>query len=214
MVETIEGIFAQIYRPFETVVVNGGSTDHTAEALESFGERNKMIRQDNAGQAVTKNRGPEATICDFIAFQDADDLWLPDKLKIQMERLGTHPEADLSTCLMEQFCKPEFAEEGECPKNTTHAQPYPAMWQGILVLRPVFEPVGALDTGVRFGDVRKWLHRARGMGIVVEHIDRVLVQHRIHLNNLSRCRGEHDLALLLCMAERALVRRRAVGPKE
>jgi glycosyltransferase involved in cell wall biosynthesis len=206
--ETIESILAQTYRSIEVLVVNDGSTDGTAKVLEGFGEPIRVIHQENAGQAVARNLGLEAAKGDFIAFQDADDLWLPDKLEIQMKYLAAHPDADLCTCLMENFWMPELAEEAERLKDTPHARPYPATWQGILARRSVFDRVGALDTGVRYSDVREWLHRARGMGIVVEQIDQVLVRRRIHSDNLSRGRGELDSDLLLRMAERALVRRR------
>ncbi len=124
--ETIESIFAQTYRSIEVLVVNDGSTDGTAKVPEGFGELIRMIHQGNAGQAAARNHGLKAAKGDFIAFQDADDLWLPDKLEIQMKYLEAHPDAGLCTCLMENFWVPELAEEAERFKDTTHARPYPA----------------------------------------------------------------------------------------
>jgi hypothetical protein len=61
--------------------------------------------------------------------------------------------------------------------------------------------------------MREWMHRAKSVGVVVGHVDRVLVRRRIHANNFSRGRGELDAALMLRLAERALARRRTPNPK-
>lgn len=209
--ETIESMLAQTYRPIEVIVVNDGSTDSTPDVLGQFADRINVINQENAGQAAARNRGIEAANGDFIAFLDADDLWLPEKLEVQMKYLAANPEADLCTCMMVNFWENELAAEAEKLRDTAHAQPYLATWQGILARRQVFESVGALDTGAVFSDVREWLHRAKGMGVQTTHLDQVLVRRRIHANNLSRGRGEHDPALLLRLAERAVARRRAAG---
>jgi len=207
--ETIESILAQTYRHIEVLIVNDGSTDGTSNVLESFGDRIQTLNQDNAGQATARNHGIRKANGEFIAFLDADDLWLANKLSLQMKFLDSHPNANLCTCMMLNFWEPELAEEAEQLQDTAHARPYPATWQGILARRDVFEHVGMLDTGVAFSDVREWLHRATGMGVNIEHLDEVLVHRRIHSNNLSRGRGEHDPALLLRLAERALARRRS-----
>ena len=207
--ETVESILAQIYRPIEVLVVDDGSTDSTTKVLDGFGTQISVIHQENAGQAAARNRGLDASRGQFIAFLDADDLWLPEKLAAQMAHLSAHPEADLCNCLMENFWEQELAEEAERLRDSDHAKPYPATWQGMLLRREVFDRVGALDTGVRYSDVREWLHRAQGMGITTVELECVLVRRRIHSNNLSRGRGQLDSDLLLRMAERAMARRRS-----
>lgn len=211
--EALESVFAQTYRPIEVVVVDDGSTDSTAEMLGSFGGRITVICQPHAGAPVARNRGIEAAAGELVAFQDADDLWLPEKLKLQAERLVARPEAGLCTCLVENFWEPELAEEAERLHDTLHARPRLASWPGVLARRDVLDHVGALDTGVHFNDAREWLHRAKAMDVVVEHVDRVLVHRRIHLDNMSRGRAELEPALLLRLAERALARRRVTGAK-
>lgn len=206
--ETVDSMLAQTYGPIEVVVVNDGSTDGTAKILGQFGDRITVVDQENAGQAAARNHGLKVGKGDFFAFLDADDLWLPEKLELQIAFMAAHRDADLCTCMMENFWEAEMAEEAEQLRDTDHARPYLATWQGILARREVFDRVGTLDTGVAFSDVREWLHRAKGMGVTVEHLDKVLVRRRIHANNLSRGRGDHDPDLLLRLAERALARRR------
>lgn len=204
----VESILAQTYRPIELLVVNDGSTDNTTKVLDKFGNQLQVVYQENAGQAAARNRGLDLAVGEFVAFLDADDIWLPEKLALQVEYLATHPEADLCNCLMENFWEQDLVDEAERLRETVHAKPYPATWQGLLVRREVFGRVGTLDTGVRYSDVREWLHRAKGMGITVGRLERVLVHRRIHSNNLSRGRGRLDPDLLLRMAQRSVARQR------
>jgi glycosyltransferase involved in cell wall biosynthesis len=87
----VENVLAQTWSPVEIIVVDDGSTDRTLEALARFGDRIRVVSQDNAGPAAARNRGASLARGEFIAFQDSDDLWEPAKLEIQvrlLQRLG------------------------------------------------------------------------------------------------------------------------------
>ena len=88
----IESVLCQTYPADEIIVVDDGSTDNTAEMVQSFGERVIFIRQENAGASVARNTGIQAARFDWIAFLDADDEWVPEKLRLQVELLQRHPE--------------------------------------------------------------------------------------------------------------------------
>ena len=214
LAEALNSIFAQTYRPIEVVVVDDGSEDSTGEVLSGFGQQVRVIRQANAGPSRARMRGLEAATGGFVAFLDSDDLWLPEKLDLQMERLAICSEAQLCTCLIKNFWAPELAEEADRLRDTVHSQARLASWQGVLARREVFELVGGMDAEVPQNDAREWLHRAQGMNIVIEHIDQVLVRRRVHQNNWSRKRARLEPTLMLRLAERALERRRAAEPKE
>src|SRR5258707_1975884 len=92
--DAIESILAQTRPVDEIVVVDDGSTDNTAEIVESyraFGVR--CIRQENRGLPGARNRGVRETTGDLVAFLDCDDTWLPDKNDLQVDYLTAHPEA-------------------------------------------------------------------------------------------------------------------------
>jgi glycosyltransferase involved in cell wall biosynthesis len=87
----IDSVLAQSYRPIECIVVDDGSTDHTAEIARSFGNRVRCIAQPNAGASAARNTGIQAAQGEYIAFLDADDYWLDTKVEHQMRVLAAHP---------------------------------------------------------------------------------------------------------------------------
>jgi glycosyltransferase involved in cell wall biosynthesis len=99
LVEAIESIFAQTYDNWELLLVDDGSTDNsTAIALDyaaKYPERVRYVEHEhhqNLGTSVSRNLGIECARGDYIAFLDADDVWLPHKLAQQVAILETHPE--------------------------------------------------------------------------------------------------------------------------
>jgi len=88
----IESVLKQTRPADEIIVVDDGSSDDTAEQAAKFSDQIRLIRQPNAGASVARNTGIAAATGDWIAFLDADDEWLPDKLKQQVEHLHRNPE--------------------------------------------------------------------------------------------------------------------------
>jgi glycosyltransferase involved in cell wall biosynthesis len=101
--ETLESVFSQSYRPHEIIVVDDGSTDDTRAVLEKYSDRIIYVYQKNAGEPAARNTGIRRASGEFIAFLDADDLWLPNKLTLQMDYFEKHPEVDLVYTDMKQF---------------------------------------------------------------------------------------------------------------
>jgi glycosyltransferase involved in cell wall biosynthesis len=81
---------------YEVIVVNDGSTDATAKILAGYGNQLRIIDQRNGGAAAARNAGAAAASGDYLAFLDADDEWMPQKLRIMMAVLEDSPEAVLS----------------------------------------------------------------------------------------------------------------------
>jgi glycosyltransferase involved in cell wall biosynthesis len=84
--EAIDSVLAQTWKNLELIVVDDGSTDNTAEVMEPFKSdpRVRYFPTENQGQPRAKNHGLNEAKGGFIAFCDADDLWSPKKLAIQM----------------------------------------------------------------------------------------------------------------------------------
>lgn len=84
--ETLESALAQTHTPLEVIVVDDGSTDDSAAIAESFGPPVRVIRQENQGESVARNRGIDEARGEWIALLDADDLWKPRKLELQLSK--------------------------------------------------------------------------------------------------------------------------------
>lgn len=89
----VESVMAQTWRNLEIIVVDDGSTDDTMKRLECIrtDPRIKIVAQTNRGQPKAKNAGIAAAKGAFIAFCDADDMWLPEKLALQMPLFVDRP---------------------------------------------------------------------------------------------------------------------------
>jgi len=85
--ETLESALAQTHSPLEVIVIDDGSTDDSAAIAESFGPPVRVIRQENQGESVARNRGMDEARGEWIALLDADDVWKPQKLERQTATL-------------------------------------------------------------------------------------------------------------------------------
>lgn len=85
--QTVDNIFQQTYSNFELIIVDDGSTDDTQPKLREYGDRLRVVTQDNSGPAIARNHGVKVAHGEIIAFQDSDDLWKPNKLERQVRLL-------------------------------------------------------------------------------------------------------------------------------
>jgi hypothetical protein len=95
---TLESALAQTHRRREIIFVDDGSTDETAEILAPFRSRIRVIRREHGGLAAARNAGVAVADGDYLALLDADDLWTPDKLAVQLAVANRAPEAGLIAC--------------------------------------------------------------------------------------------------------------------
>src|SRR5260370_12257334 len=95
MEEAVESALAQDFpaEQREILVVDDGSTDDTHERLRKYGEAIRYLRKPNGGQASAFNFGFEHARGEVIALLDADDVWLPAKLRRVHEEFARHPAA-------------------------------------------------------------------------------------------------------------------------
>jgi glycosyltransferase involved in cell wall biosynthesis len=109
--ETLESVFAQTFRDYEIILLDDGSTDGCADAIERRHRHRRLnvIRQRHHGLAHARRRVISLARGDFVAFLDHDDVWLPDKLERQITAADQHRSAVLffSDCMY-------IDEQGAC----------------------------------------------------------------------------------------------------
>jgi Glycosyl transferase family 2 len=94
--EAIESVLKQTFTDFELIVVDDGSTDDTEEVVHAFTDpRLRYLKQLNGGASAARNTGVQTATGEFIAFLDSDDLFLPEKLSLQMAKVDDNPKVGL-----------------------------------------------------------------------------------------------------------------------
>jgi len=90
--EAVESVLAQEYANVELIVVDDGSTDDTQDILAGY-EGITVLEQPNQGVSAARNNGVDCSRGAYVAFLDSDDLWLPQKLTIQVDFYHKNPGA-------------------------------------------------------------------------------------------------------------------------
>lgn len=161
----IDSVLAQTRPADEMIVIDDGSTDRTAGIVRSYGDKVILIQQTNAGVSVARNTGIAAATGEWIAFLDADDEWLPEKLKLQTEHLRRNPDlkwtfANLLWDRNEYGCF-EIAHPTACltakqPRDEIFEDYLQAYTNGffastitLLIERTVFQKVGLFEPGMK-----------------------------------------------------------------
>jgi glycosyltransferase involved in cell wall biosynthesis len=95
LTRTLRSVLSQRGSSFEVLIVDDGSSDDTAEVVESLGDSRVGVLRNvqPCGVAAARNRGLEQARGRWVAFTDDDDLWAPDKLEQQLRAAESHPEA-------------------------------------------------------------------------------------------------------------------------
>jgi glycosyltransferase involved in cell wall biosynthesis len=99
--EAIQSVQAQTLPVSETIVVDDGSSDRTAEVAADFGTT--VIRQAHRGISAARNAGIRAATQEWIALHDADDIWQARKIEYQWKALARYPDVGMISCDLTQW---------------------------------------------------------------------------------------------------------------
>lgn len=207
LTDALQSIAHQTSPPDEIIVVDGQSTDRTAQIARSFpGVR--YLHQPDLGIANARNLAVAAATGDFVAFLDADDLWTPDKLQVQLAYMQANPHLMYTTTLLRLFCEPDtpprpgFREEG-------FDQGIEGRFPGtMLARRAVFDRVGLFDPVFSVAFEVDWFARAQDLGAPSAVVEKVLLHKRIHGANNAIQREQFHRKWSVVM-RRSLLRKRS-----
>ncbi len=115
--DAIESVLEQSYPNIELIVVDDGSRDATADVIARYSDRVVSIRQENQGLAAARNTGFHRSTGDYVAWIDHDDIWMPEKISVQLALMEAHPECVISSTEFSAFDASGFFER-------THAAKY------------------------------------------------------------------------------------------
>ena len=205
---TLESVFAQDHRPLEVIVVDDGSSDGTAEVAARFPEV-VCVRIAHSGVMAARNAGLARARGTFIALQDADDLWAPDKLSAQLAHLRDHPEHGYVVAHVQSFLDPGVERPAWLPEHQL-AEARVGGIGTLLVRAEVFARVGPFE-GDDPTDI-DWSLRAQDKGVAVGVVPRVLLYRRVHDANTSY--GLDGAAIRLRALRAAIARKRAHAGEE
>ncbi|MCD9189480.1 MAG: glycosyltransferase [Pyrinomonadaceae bacterium] len=203
--KTIDSVLAQTYKNLEIIVIDDGSKDNSLEILEGYGEKIKVLKQQNQGVSMARNNGAANSSGEYIAFLDADDIWLPGKMEVQMKRFFDDGEIGLVHCSMD-FIDPNGKPCGENYNGMEGrvADEFLRFEKGVVVgagstgvvPRRIFDELGGFDK--RFSTAADWDFSYRlATKYKIAFVREPLVLYRIHNSNMHGNIKvmEHDMML-------------------
>jgi len=188
--ETVESVLRQTYNGYEIIVVDDGSEDGTRDALLPYMQEIRYHYKENGGIASAKNAGISLSNAEFIAFLDHDDLWVPDKLKIQMEHFNSNPQVGLVYAKYTSFrndkelrTKPEKGYSGWIFKKLLSKSF--VQTSTVMVKRECLNAVGQFDESFKLADEYDMFLRV-AKRFQCGFVDKELTRYRVHDKNASR----------------------------
>jgi glycosyltransferase involved in cell wall biosynthesis len=190
--EAINSALMQTYSNVEVIVVDDGSTDASRDVLLTYGDSIKVIFQQNGGVSAARNNGVAASSGEFVAFLDADDAWLPEKIEKQVAMFHDVPTLGLVHVGVDEIDAGGTSRRQRRDGSVGDATHDLLMLgrrgilgggSGIMVPRSLFDDVGGFDTRLSTSADWDFFYRVAS-GHKVGFVDEVLINYRFHNTNM------------------------------
>jgi glycosyltransferase involved in cell wall biosynthesis len=210
LAESLDSIFAQTERDLEVIVVDDGSTDDTPRVLAAYAGRITVVEGAHGGLSNARNLGLARATGEWIAFHDADDVAVPDRLAWSRTFLREHPAFDAVFCNGRRMQIEDPARASVVPARYFTAgagraltvvdlfEGYPVYFQGALVPRRAFDEAGPFDPAYRVQPDLEYGYRLFPR-LRAACVDRTMFHYRWHTTNNSgdRLGTREDIARVL-----------------
>lgn len=205
----LASVEAQSHPCVETIVVDDGSPDRSAEIAEAH-DGVRVARQENLGVAAARNAGLALSAGPLVAFLDQDDEWAPDRLSRGVAHLREHPGTAVVLCHLDIFLS-DGTERPPWFRRSWIEEPQPGYTPSTwLVRREAFDSIGGFDTSYRIACDSDWLARAKDAGLGIAMLPEALVRWRVHGAN-GTYQQDAMRAELLRMTRATAARQRAAA---
>jgi glycosyltransferase involved in cell wall biosynthesis len=186
--ECLASVFAQTRAPDEIIVVDDASEAAQRRHLDRYAPRVRIVDQPrNGGVSAARNAGIRAATGDWIAFNDSDDLWAPDKLAIQLDHVTRHPGCDGVHSAVRAFHEDGRASVSDpiAPRLTLADALHDNMIrvQSLLIKTEVMRAIGGFDESLRCCEDDDLGIRLAAAGYQIDFLAEPLTQMR---------RGDYD----------------------
>ncbi len=180
----LDSVFAQDYRPIEVIVVDDGSTDCTEEIAQGYPEI-QYVHQENQGPSAARNTAIASAHGEFIAFLDADDIWLPNKLSTQIGYLLANPQVGYVSARIRNILESNIEWPAQLNREYFLQDPPIFLPSALLIRRIILDQVGLHDPQLSTAEDMDWFVRANHLKVPMAVIDSVLLHRRLHDRNIS-----------------------------
>jgi glycosyltransferase involved in cell wall biosynthesis len=203
--DAVDSVLNQTFGDLEVLIIDDGSTDETESVMCRYSSSVRYIRQQNSGVAAARNRGITESRGRYVAFLDADDTWLPDKLERQIAALRAH--TDTRVCytaftLVSSDLSPlaivRSKRQGRALEDLLLRGNVVGSICTVLCERSLFEKTGGFDQALsQCADWDMWVRLAALTEFL--YLDEPTVTYRQHGSNMSRNAPllEHDSTRVL-----------------
>ncbi|MCP5098671.1 MAG: glycosyltransferase [Chloroflexi bacterium] len=195
--EAIDSVLTQTFTDFELIIIDDGSTDNTEAVIKQITDpRLKYLQRENGGASAARNTGLEAATGEWVAFLDSDDLYLPERLALQMARIAEVPTAGLvyGRYYGTTVAKDDKKLTGLChdPLELRQLLMGPAFhWSTALIRRDYIVQEGGFDTRFAVGEEWEFTIRLALAGCEMICVPEPLTLVRMQETSLSRDLHKH-----------------------
>lgn len=194
--DSITSVMKQLYKNYELIIVDDGSTDNTEEIVKSFkSDKIKYIKKEHSGAPATRNRAIAEATGNFIVWLADDDILLPAALQYYAAYLEKIPTVDLLYCNLKTFSEMEDTNgsiDGVDWYGKNEAalaflmKGSPITDGGCAIRRSVYDEIGGYNEKFkRAQDYEFWARLIQSQKYVLKHVPKYLYLYRFHETNIT-----------------------------